>query len=81
MRMTRRTKKSVINNHLTTKPIKSTFVNTIQCTNGNLITEAFGEYFSEVAGDLEAEIPQTIFDPLSLIVQQIGERIVHFMIQ
>ena len=49
------------------KTIKSIFVNDIKYTDDNLIAEAIGQYFSEVAGDLEAEKPQTSFDPLSLI--------------
>ena len=59
--------RSVINNLCTEKPIRSVFVNNIENTDVNLNAEAFGEYSMELAGNLEAEIPQASFDPLSLI--------------
>ena len=64
--MTWQTMKIVINNHCTEKIIRSNFVNNIECTDDYLIAEAFGKCFSEIAGSLEAEIPQTSFDLLSL---------------
>ena len=67
MRMTWQTIKSVITNPCTKITIKGMFVNNIEYTDDNPIVEAFCNYFSEVAGILEAEIPQTSFDLLSLI--------------
>ena len=58
--------KNVVNNPCIKKTTKSIFVNNIECTDDYLIAEAFGKCFSEIAGSLEAEIPQTSFDLLSL---------------
>ena len=37
--------------------MRSIFNNNIECTNGNVIAKAFGEYFSEIAVSQGAEIP------------------------
>ena len=59
--MTWKTIKSVININCTKKKtIKSNFVNNIDCTDDNLVAEVFGKYFSEVAGNLEAETPKLV---------------------
>ena len=49
------------------KIIKSILVNNIECKVYALIAEAFGNYFTEVASNWEAEILQTSFDPSSVI--------------
>ena len=59
--------KRVINNSCTKKTIRSIFVDNIEYTDDSLIAETFGKYFSQVAGNLEAEISQSRFDPLSLV--------------
>ena len=41
------------------------FFNNIECTYENLFADASSKYFSEVSGNLEAEIKQNSLDPVS----------------
>ena len=67
MNVTRQTVKSLRSNLFTKKTKKFNLFNNFDCTDDKLISEAFNEYFSEVTGNLKVQIPQTSFDPLSLI--------------
>ena len=67
MRTTWQTINVIINNPCTKQTINSILDNNIECKEVNVVVEVFGKYFSEAAGNLEADIPQTSYDPLSLI--------------